>query len=107
MSLEYKILGQGAMSSTPQAYYIVPVGKQAVVSSVYLANNSSSSETYSLAIVPNGESASTVHYIRSSITLASNDFHVINTKLTLSAGDSVVINGSSSLVSINIFGVEK
>ena len=87
--------------------YTVPSTKQAITSSIYIANNSSTSQTYSVAVVPNGETLSSIHYIRKDVTIDGNDFHNIPTKITLSAGDQIITEGSSTEVSINIFGVEK
>ena len=87
--------------------YTVPATKEAITSSIYIANNSSTSQTYSVAVVPDGETLSSIHYIRKDVTIDANDFHDITNKITLSAGDQVITDGSSTDVSINVFGVEK
>jgi len=97
----------GQSSSSPKVQYTIPSTKEAITSSIYIANNSSTSQTYSVAVVPDGETLSSIHYIRKDATIDGNDFHDITTKITLSAGDQVITDGSSGDVSINIFGVEK
>lgn len=90
----------------PMTQYTVPTGKESVVSSMYIANTSTSSATYSIAIVPSGETLSDVHYIRKNTPISAQDFAVIDTKVTLSAGDSIVTSGTATMA-VNIFGVEK
>lgn len=87
--------------------YTVPSNTEAIVSSIFISNTSASSETYDLAVVPNGETLSDVHYIRKSVELLANDFHTVETKLTLSAGDQIVAKSLYNNIQINIFGVEK
>jgi hypothetical protein len=87
--------------------YIVPESKQAITSSIFVANNSVSSQTYSVAIVPFGETLSALHYIRKNVSIDANDFNTIETKITLSEGDQIITESSSTDVVINIFGVEK
>lgn len=91
----------------PANQYTVPSTKEAIISSIYIANNAASSQTYSVAVVPDGETLSSIHYIRKNVTIAANDFQTIDTKITLSAGDQIITEGSSTDVSINVFGVEK
>ena len=87
--------------------YTVPESKQTIVSSAFIANNSESSQTYSVAVVPDGETLSSTHYIRKDVTIDANDFNTIETKITLSEGDQIITESSSEDVVINIFGVEK
>jgi hypothetical protein len=87
--------------------YTVPSTKQAIISSIYVANNEATSQTYSVAVVPNGETLSNIHYIRKDISIDGNDFHTIDTKITLAEGDQIITEGTSTNVSVNIFGLEK
>lgn len=91
----------------PRSIYETPALKNTTLSSIYVANSGTASNTYDIAIVPSGSSLSDVNKIRSSIPLSPNDFHQIETAITLSEGDRVVTNAFSSEVTINIFGVEK
>jgi hypothetical protein len=92
---------------TPNVQYTSPASKQAIISSIFIANNSSSSQTYSVAVVPSGETLSSIHYIRKNVTINANDFGIVETKITLSEGDQIMTVSSSTDVVINIFGVEK
>lgn len=133
MSLEYKILGQEFITYTetdapggngygyygygiggygeeflPVTIYTVPAGKQTVVTSIFVTNQSASASTYDLAVVPNGEELSLKHHIRWDMEIAANDFEVISTKITMSAGDRLVIFPSTvDAFSVTAFGVEK
>ena len=96
-----------SQSVSPLTQYTVPANTESIISSIYVANNSASSQTYSVAVVPNNQTLSNVHYIRKDVSIGGNDFNTIETKITLSAGDMVITEGSSTDVSINIFGMEK
>jgi hypothetical protein len=94
-------------SVTPTTHYQVPTGKSALVSSIFIAESADLSATYDLAIVPSGETLATKHYLRKDTPLAGSQFHVVDTKITLAAGDKVITDGTSSNVSVNVFGVEQ
>lgn len=105
--------GQGNSTETveeflPVTIYTVPAGKQATVTSVYVANQNNTETTYDFAVVPSGEELSLKHHLRWDMAIAANDFEVINTKITMSAGDKLVIFPSTvDTISVTAFGVEK
>lgn len=95
-------------SVTPTTHYQVPAGKSALVTSVFIAESADVPATYDLAVVPADSAAlATRHYLRKDITLPGSGFHVVDTKITLGPGDKIITNGSSSNVSVNVFGVEQ
>jgi len=78
------------------------------VSSIFISNTSTTTDTYNFAVVPSGETLSDIHYIRKNTDIVAKDFHNIDTKITMSAGDSLVaISGGSDKLNITVFGVEK
>ena len=87
--------------------YSVPLNKQAIISSIYVSNSSLSTQRYSIAVVPNGETLSDIHYLRRNVDISASDFHTIETKITLFEGDKIITEGISEDVSVNIFGVER
>lgn len=101
------VAGSTLLNFFPVTQYEVPAGTQAIVSSIYVSNSALTTSSYSLAIVPNGETLSAVHYIRKSVPLLGSSFQVIDTKITLSAGDKIVTESLSSNIHVNTFGVEK
>jgi len=101
------IHGENLFKLSENNQYTVPSTKEAIISSIYIANNETTSQTYSVAVVPNGETLSNIHYIRKDISIDGNDFHTIGTKITLAEGDQIITEGTSLNVSVNIFGLEK
>lgn len=134
MTFEYKILGQDYIGYTytlvpgegygyyyggvgtpeeieefvPVTVYEVPEGKEATVTSIFIANHDTVARTYDLAIVPSGEELSEKHHIRWDMQVDAGSFDLITTKYTMSAGDKLVILPSTvDKISITAFGVEK
>ena len=107
MTLEHKILGQITVNSQ-STIYTVPVNTESIVSNIFISNTSTTTDTYSFAVVPDGETLSDIHYIRKNVDITAKDFYQIDTKITLSAGDSLVaLSGGADKLNITVFGVEK
>tara|TARA_B110000977_G_scaffold84097_1_gene112362 strand:+ start:655 stop:1935 length:1281 start_codon:yes stop_codon:yes gene_type:complete len=99
---------QGTVYTAPQTIYTVPSSTEAIVSSIFISNTSTTTDTYNFAVVPSGETLSDIHYIRKNTDIVAKDFHNIDTKITMSAGDSLVaLSGAADKLNINVFGVEK
>lgn len=106
----YKVLGQSNPSATtPTDLYTVPSGKQAVVSTITVCNQSASAGSYRIAVRPAGASLSAQHYIAYDISIAANDTTALTLGITLdysSAGDVVTVYASSANMSFSAFGSE-
>jgi len=80
MAYAYKVLGQSAPSATTATdVYTVGSGKQAIVSTITVANRSATARTYRIAVRPAGAVLANQHYLAYDVTLAAND----TTALTL------------------------
>lgn len=108
MAFDYKVLGQAAPSATTNTnIYQVPVGKQAVVSTITVANRSSSTPaSYRLAVRPNNASLSNEHYIAYDIAIAANDTTALTIGLSLGDTDVIDVYASTASVSFGVFGSE-
>jgi hypothetical protein len=107
MGKSYKVLGQSAPSATTNTdVYTVPSSTQAVISTITVANRSSSSITYRLAVRPNGASISNQHYIAFGASVSANDTVALTLGITVNATDVITIWASSVDVSFNLFGSE-
>lgn len=106
MATTYKILGQiTGSTSVTSSVYTVPAAKSAVVSSVILANRSSTSSTYSLAVIPSGSSLDVKNWIALGVPISGSDSTALTLGVTLATGDSIQLNGLST-GSISVFGSE-
>lgn len=107
MSFQYKILAQETLTTNNDYVYVVPSGKQTIISSIFVSSRDTANQTFNLAIVPFGELLSGVHNLKRNILVSPSSFTRVDTKITLSAGDQIMISGSSTNLNVHIFGVEK
>ena len=107
MAYTYKVLAQSAPSATTNTdVYTVGSGKQAIVSTITVANRSASGRTYRIAIRPAGATLANEHYIAYDVTLAANDTTALTLGITLTATDVVTVYASTADLSFGIFGSE-
>jgi hypothetical protein len=107
MAYAYKVLGQSAPSATTNTdVYTVGAGKQAIVSTITVANRSASSRTYRIAIRPAGATLANQHYIAYDVSVLANDTTALTIGVTLAATDVVTVYASTADLSFGIFGTE-
>jgi hypothetical protein len=107
MAYTYKVLGQSAPSATTNTdVYTVGSGKQAIISTITVANRSASGRTYRIAIRPAGATLANQHYIAYDVALAANDTTALTLGVTLTATDVVTVYASTADLSFGIFGSE-
>ena len=108
MAFGYKILGQAAPASTSNAdLYTVGTGKEAVVSSLAIANVTGSDATYSIFIRASGAAAADGNKLVGTATAAANTTTTIGIGITLSATDVITVqSGTASALTFHAFGTE-
>ena len=107
MAYAYKVLGQSAPSATTNTdVYTVGSGKQAIVSTITVANRSASAKTYRIAIRPAGATIANQHYLAYDIAIAANDTTALTLGITLTATDVVTVYASTANLAFGIFGSE-
>jgi hypothetical protein len=107
MAIAYKVLGQSAPSATTNTdVYTVGSGKQAIISTITIANRAATSATYRIAIRPAGATLANQHYIAYDVTVAANDTTPITVGITLQATDIITVYASTANLSFGIFGSE-
>jgi len=107
MAYAYKVLAQSAPSATTNTdIYTVGSGKQAIISTITVANRSASARTYRIAIRPAGATLANQHYIAYDVALAANDTTALTLGITLTATDVVTVYASTTDLSFGIFGSE-
>jgi len=107
MAFTYKVLAQSApLSTTATDIYTVGSGKQAVVSTITVANRSATARTYRIAVRPLGATLANQHYIAYDVSLAANDTTALTLGITLTATDVVTVYASTADLSFGIFGTE-
>lgn len=86
--------------------YTVPSAKAAVVSSIVVANPTTSATTYRIAVVPSGETLALKHWNFFDIPLGANSSTAITLGLTLRAGDKIKVSSDTSNTQFSIYGSE-
>jgi hypothetical protein len=103
----YKVLGQVAPSATTATTaYTVPSSAQAVVSTIVVANRSTSTITYRIAVRPDGATLANNHYIAFDVPLGANDSVALTLGLTLGDTDVVTVYASTADTSFSLYGSE-
>jgi hypothetical protein len=101
MATTVKKMFRGAASTTSTTLYTAPstAGNKAVITSIVVANTSSSPATYSLSV---GGTA-----IATTVTVAANDSAVLgDIKIVMDASETITGLASSTSVNFIISGVE-
>jgi len=107
MPYTYRVLGQSSPSATTNTdVYTVGAGKQAIISTITVANRSASARTYRIAIRPAGATLANQHYIAYDVTILANDTTALTLGVTLAATDVVTVYASTTDLSFGIFGTE-
>jgi hypothetical protein len=107
MAYAYKVLAQSAPSATTNTdIYTVGSGKQAIISTITVANRSATARTYRIAVRPAGATLANQHYLAYDVTIAANDTTALTLGITLTATDVVTVYASTTDLSFGIFGSE-
>jgi hypothetical protein len=107
MAYTYKVLAQSAPSATTNTdVYTVGAGKQAIISTITVANRSAGGRTYRIAVRPAGDTLANEHYLAYDVVLAANDTTALTLGITLTATDVVTVYASTADLSFGIFGSE-
>jgi glucose-6-phosphate dehydrogenase assembly protein OpcA len=107
MAQVYKVLGQSAPAATTDTnIYTVPAATETVVSTIVIANRSSTSSSFRIAVRPAGATLANQHYIAYDIPVSGNDSTTLTIGITLAATDVVTVRSSSTNLSFNLFGSE-
>lgn len=107
MATTYKVLAQSAPSATTNTdVYTVGAGKQAIISTITIANRAATAATYRIALRPDGAALANQHYLAYDVAIAANDTTALTLGITCDASDVVTVYASTANLSINLFGSE-
>jgi glucose-6-phosphate dehydrogenase assembly protein OpcA len=102
-----KVLGQSNPSATTlTTLYTVPASKEAVVSTISVANLTATAATFRIAVRPAGASIANQHYIGYDITVGASDSTLITVGLTLATTDVLSVYASTANLAFQAFGDE-
>jgi hypothetical protein len=106
-TMTYKVLGQQAPSATTETdLYTVPALTQAIISTIQVANRSTSDATFRISVSVTGGATATKDYISYDVTCPANGFISYTIGATLGAADKIRVYASSANLSFTAFGSE-
>jgi len=108
MAIRYKVLGQVVPSAnaTWTQLYAVPTGKEAVCSSLTVANLTADDVLYRVRVRVAGEAAANKQTLVYDTAAAGGVSQALQLSMTLAAGDIVEIYAASTSIAFNLFGSE-
>jgi len=102
-----KVLGQSNPSATTATtLYTVPSAKSTVISTLVIANLTSTAATYRVAVRPGGETLANKHYVAYDITVGASDSTALTLGITLATTDVVTVYASTANIAFTAFGDE-
>jgi glucose-6-phosphate dehydrogenase assembly protein OpcA len=102
-----KVLGQSnPAATTATTLYTVPSAKEAVVSTLVIANLSATAATYRIAIRPAGATLANSQYIAYDITVGAADSTALTLGITLATTDVITVYASTANLTFTAFGDE-
>ena len=108
MAIHYKILGQVVPSAvnTYTQIYPCPTGKEAICSSLTVANLSTDDVLYRVRVRQAGAAANDKQILVYDTAAAAGISQALQLSMTLGTGDIVEVYGASTAISFNLFGSE-
>lgn len=107
MATRYRVLGQKSpAANTEWDIYTVNGTKDAVVSSITVANRNSDSATYRVAVRPDGATLTDDMYVAYDVQVGANSTQALSLGITMNQNDVLTVRSSSGLVSFNVYGTE-
>ena len=104
--MDIKILGEGQLPDTLGDLYTAPAGKSAIIKSIIIVNNNTTTETLNIYILKSGSTARKI--IPKDLQLDAGYSCVIDDGITLGDGDKIQgVTTTASEVDYTINGVEK
>lgn len=108
MAIHYKVLGQVVPSAANQwtQIYPCPTGKEAICSSLTVANLTADDITYRVRVRVANASANDKQILVYDTAAAGGISQALQLSMTLSADDRVEIYAASTSIAFNLFGSE-
>jgi hypothetical protein len=106
MATTYAVLGQVVGTASLQSLYTAGASEQAVISTITIANRGTASDTYRIAVRPDGASIANQHYIAYDAVCPGNDTVALTLGITLDGNDVVSVYSGTTNLTFNAFGAE-
>jgi hypothetical protein len=108
MSNSFKILGQVApAANVANTFYTAPANTQTIVSGLNICNQDNVNRTFSVAVVPSGNTLAAKHYIAYQANIGATSYTTVSLGVSLNANDNItVLSPNTANISFCAFGIE-
>jgi hypothetical protein len=108
MAQTHKVLGQSAPANTNNAdIYTVPSATSVIVSTIVVANITTTAATFRIAVRPAGATVANQHWLAYDVSLGGADTVTLTLGITLAATDVITVRtGTANALAFSAFGVE-
>lgn len=107
MAEQPKVLGQlNPSAASLTDLYTVPAATSVVVSTIVVANRSSTGTSFRISVAPAGAANDDKQYIYYDVAIPGNDTFSATIGITLEVTDVVRVYATLATLSFNLFGVE-
>jgi glucose-6-phosphate dehydrogenase assembly protein OpcA len=107
MPTAYKVLGQSNPAATTlTTLYTVPAATETVISSIVVANLTSTAATFRIAVRPNGAAIANSQYVAYDVTVGASDSTALTLGITMDATDVLSVYASTANLAFSAFGSE-
>ena len=108
MATSYKTLAQAHLTTTSDTDILtVAANKEVIISTMVIANITSTATTFSVAFRQDGDTLADKHYLAKDVAIAGSDSTTLTLGMALEATDVVTVAaGTGNALSFNLFGAE-
>ena len=107
MPTNYKVLGQvNPSATTATTLYTVPSATQTIVSTIVVANLTTSAASFRISIRPAGATQTNAMFVAYDVTVGASDSTALTLGITMNATDVITVFASSANLAFTAFGSE-
>ena len=107
MAETIKILAQLDITTSLLDLYVAPAATSVVISSIVVANRSTSTRTFTLKAAPGGAADANLHTLYGAVSLTKNNTFIATVGITLAATDKLRVQADAAgALSVTVFGTE-
>lgn len=101
--MAYMVKQANPAAATPADLYTVPASKQAVISTLAIAEHGAAPAYFTIRVRPAGASAADVHILVNAAELVANDTQFLTVGIALATTDVITVEASTADVTFTAF----
>ena len=101
--MAYTVAQSNPAAATPADLYTVPASKEAVISTLAIAEHGGAPADFKVLVRPAGAAAADVHVLVNAAELVANDTQFLTVGIALAATDVVTVEATTGAVTFTAF----